>query len=104
MFEQAEADSLSFLERQVFLKSRILNYGEEDDVSAVSRCTKLLAWMFVVVYTVGLSFYVCLFAVKAGRATSVQWMISFWVAFAEVSPCPLFPFIDTVGNRDQHTL
>ncbi|CAM9347803.1 unnamed protein product, partial [Scytosiphon promiscuus] len=83
LFERAEGDSLSFLERQVFLKSRILNYGEEDDVSAISWRTKGLAWLFIVGYAVGLSFYVCLFAVKAGRATSVQWMISFWVAFAE---------------------
>lgn len=54
-------------------------------MSAVSWLTKFLAWLFIVVYAVGLSFYVCLFAVKAGRATSIQWMISFWVAFAEVS-------------------
>ena len=48
---------------------------------------RYLAWMSIVVYAVGLSFYVCLFAVKAGRATSVQWMISFWVAFVEVRWC-----------------
>lgn len=35
-----------------------------------------------------MSFYVCLFAVKAGKATSVQWMISFWVAFVEVGHDP----------------
>ncbi len=85
LFERAEADSLNYLERQVFFKSRILNYGEEDRLSGVSSCAKYLAWLFIVVYAVGLSFYVCLFAVKAGRATSVQWMISFWVAFVEVN-------------------
>ncbi|CAM9866972.1 unnamed protein product, partial [Ectocarpus fasciculatus] len=83
LFEQAEADSLNYLERQVFFNSRILNYGEEDSLSGVPLCIKCLAWLFIVVYAVGLSFYVCLFAVKAGRATSVQWMISFWVAFFE---------------------
>ncbi|CAM9463784.1 unnamed protein product, partial [Ectocarpus sp. 12 AP-2014] len=83
LFEQAEADSLNYLERQVFFSSRILNYGEEDSLSGVPLCVKWLAWLFIVVYAVGLSFYVCLFAVKAGRATSVQWMISFWVAFFE---------------------
>ncbi|CAB1097917.1 unnamed protein product [Ectocarpus sp. CCAP 1310/34] len=85
LFEQAEADSLNYLERQVFFNSRILNYGEEDSQSGVPLCIKCLAWLFIVMYAVGLSFYVCLFAVKAGRATSVQWMISFWVAFAEVA-------------------
>lgn len=84
LFEHAEADSLNFLERQVFFKSRIVNYGEEDVLSPVHWCAKYLAWMFIVVYAVGLSFYVCLFAVKAGRATSVQWMASFWIAFVEV--------------------
>ncbi|CBJ25633.1 conserved unknown protein [Ectocarpus siliculosus] len=83
LFEQAEADSLTYLERQVFFNSRILTYGDEDSLSGVPLCIKCLAWLFIVVYAVGLSFYVCLFAVKAGRATSVQWMISFWVAFFE---------------------
>lgn len=95
LFEQAEADSLNYLERQVFFNSRILHYGEEDSLSGVPLCIKCLAWLFIVVYAVGLSFYVCLFAVKAGRATSVQWMISFWVAFFEVShalaPLPPLP-------------
>lgn len=85
LFERAEADSLNHLERKVFLKTRILDYGEEDNLTPVSVYAKYLAWLTVVAYAVGMSFYVCLFAVKAGRATSVQWMISFWVAFAEVS-------------------
>ena len=84
MFERAEADSLSHVERQVFFKSRILDFGEESDLSPVSTCTKLIAWLVVIAYAVGMSFYVCLFAVKAGAATSVQWMISFWLAFCEV--------------------
>lgn len=84
LFERAEADSLTALERQVFFKSRILNYGDEDQLSGVFWFFKFVAWLVVVVYTLGMSFYVCLFAVKAGRATSVQWMISFWVAFVEV--------------------
>ncbi|CAM9866176.1 unnamed protein product, partial [Pylaiella littoralis] len=83
LFERAEADSLTALERQVFFKSRILNYGDEDQLSGVFWFFKFVAWLVVVVYTLGMSFYVCLFAVKAGRATSVQWMISFWVAFVE---------------------
>lgn len=87
LFERAEADSLNFLERQVFFKSRIVNYGDEDVLSPVHWCAKYLAWLLIVIYAVGLSFYVCLFAVKAGRATSVQWMISFWVAFVEVRWC-----------------
>ena len=87
LFERAEADSLNFLERQVFFKTRIVNYGEEDVLSPVHWCAKYSAWLFIVIYAVGLSFYVCLFAVKAGRATSVQWMISFWVAFVEVRWC-----------------
>lgn len=84
LFERAEADSLSHVERQVFFKSRILNYGEESDLSPVSAYAKSVAWLVVVAYAVGMSFYVCLFAVKAGTATSVQWMISFWLAFCEV--------------------
>ncbi|CAM9106632.1 unnamed protein product, partial [Laminaria digitata] len=83
LFERAEADSLSHVERQVFFKSRILNYGEESDLSPVSLCTKLVAWLVVIAYAVGMSFYVCLFAVKAGESTSAQWMISFWLAFCE---------------------
>lgn len=93
LFERAEADSLTALERQVFFKSRILNYGEEDQLSGVSWCSKYLAWLFVIVYALAMSFYVGLFAVKAGRATSVQWMVSFWVAFIEVrdDPRPTVP-------------
>lgn len=88
LFEVAEADSLGHLERQVFLKSRILDFDMEDRLSPVSACTKCLAWLFVAIYAAGLAFYVCLFAVKAGRETAMQWMISFWIALFEVSGHP----------------
>lgn len=104
LFERAEADSLTHLERAVFRKSRILNYGEEDAISPVSAWAKYLAWLCIVTYAVGMAFYVCLFAVKAGKATSIQWMISFWVAFAEVSRAPHCVFAEYARPLNRTTL
>lgn len=84
LFEAAEADLFGHLERQVFLNSRMLDFSDEDALSPTSGWAQGLAWIFVALYAVSMAFYVCLFAVKAGREMAIQWMISFWIALIEV--------------------
>ena len=84
LFEQAVVDSLNQLEGIVFQKYRIIKFGNEQGPTPVSAWIKYLAWFLVSAYAMAVLYYVCLFAVKAGKATSIQWTISFWVAFIEV--------------------
>ncbi|CAM9276212.1 unnamed protein product, partial [Discosporangium mesarthrocarpum] len=83
LFEVAQVDSLTHFERQVFLKTRILDIGDSDPPSPVSWWYKDLAWILVGAYVGGLAFYVCLFGIRNNRQVTMAWMTSFWAALTE---------------------
>ncbi|CAM9493666.1 unnamed protein product [Phaeothamnion confervicola] len=106
LFEVAYAESLQRLERKMFLRSRIV--ADDYDPNSVSWIANRIAWTFVILWIVGVAFFLYLFGAREGSSTTRLWLYSFLVGFVQniflFTPFRLFLVFIFVPSLMRHRL